>query len=131
MKRLIAAVAKLVGRTPVWEIPKTKLTAPVPKEKRIRNPLLPIVIVLISLVLSLVIWNTITLSITLSQIQQKQERLWVELYGTQLKSPYGTPGDLRNMKRDLSDMQEQLDTLLIKLDNTQRDVAIIKYYLER
>jgi len=138
MKRLIAVIAKLVGRTPVWEIPKTKPTTPVPKEKRIRNPLLPIVIALISLVLSLVIWNTITLS----QIQQKQERLWGELYGyatlPRLPSLYGIQGDISdishdvaNLGWDLGNMQEQLDTVLIKLDNTQKDVAIIKYYLER
>jgi len=119
MKRLIAVIAKLVGRTPVWEIPKTKLAAPVPKEKRIKNPLLPIVIVLISLVLSLVIWNTIALN----GISRRISNLEWDISGIN--------HDVGNLGWDLGNMQKQLDTLYTKLDNTQRDVAIIKYYLER
>jgi hypothetical protein len=59
------------------------------------------------LVLCLLIWNTVALN----QIQQEQERLWVELYGIQPRLPslHGTQGDLDDMKSDLSDMQKQLD----------------------
>jgi hypothetical protein len=107
MKRLIAAIAKMLGRTPVWEIPKTKPTAPVPKEKRIKNPLLPVVIVLILLMLSLTIWNTVTLL----GIKADTENLYGPGYRLpELPRLYGG-GDIDDIKAALRDIERQLDDI--------------------
>ena len=79
------------------------------------------------LVLCLLAWN----ATALNQIQQEQERLWLEVYGVGPReySVNGIRGDLEYINLHLWDMPSQLDNMQSRLNNIENDLRNIEMLL--